>query len=242
MNQPCFAARYVLVQGLEKGEFLQMRIETRHRHLSVHSFRFLAFPCLVSLALVELWALTCGCAFSFRFSSLKSLKFEGEAYIAHLCVGWVLKEKDVEAWMDAHGVHSSQIGEDFQAILDAEERELGWPVEPWEKGDGPRLGWSEGSYDWVGDDGGDNRLPPDWHVCRIEDANSGETTWILNWYRSPYVEIGCDEFGFESLNATDLTALLADTDSLARGAALAAEMGNTGLLKAFAVPALYSAH
>lgn len=78
------------------------------------------------------------------------------------------------------------------------------------------------------------------HVCRIEDADNGETTWILNWYRSPYVEDSCDEFGFQSLNATDLTALLADTDSLARGAALAAEMGNTGPLKAFAVPACYS--
>jgi len=218
---------------VEKGEFLQMRIETRHRHLSV-LLRFLAFPCLASLALVELWALTCGCAFSFRFSSLNNLSPTSAL---------VLKEKDVEAWMDAHGLHSSHIPDDFQVDLDEEEWETGRPVEAWEEGDGPRLGWSMGSHDWVGYDGednGDNRLPRDWHVCRIEDADNGETTWILNWYRSPYVEDSCDEFGFQSLNATDLTALLADTDSLARGAALAAEMGNTGPLKAFAVPACYS--
>jgi len=56
MNQPGFVGRYVLVQGLEQ---IPPRIET----MSARSFRVLAFPCLASLALLELWARTCGDAF-----------------------------------------------------------------------------------------------------------------------------------------------------------------------------------
>ena len=71
MNQPGFVGRYVLVQGLEQGKFLQMRIETRHRHLSARSFRVLAFPCpklkqSKRRHLLELWARTCGDAFLWK--------------------------------------------------------------------------------------------------------------------------------------------------------------------------------
>ena len=50
---------------------------------------------------------------------------------------------------------------------------------------------------------------------------------------------GCADFDYDLapfLNTTDLKALLEDTDSMARGAALAAEMGNTDPLKIIAVP------
>ena len=113
MNQHGFVSRYVLVQGLEQGEFLQMPIETRHRHLSARSFRVLAFPCLAWLALVEIWARTCGDTFcgsrphirNRRMASITLMRsYNGDST---LYAGWLLQEEDIEAWMDEHGVHSS---------------------------------------------------------------------------------------------------------------------------------------
>ena len=92
------------VQGLEQGKFLQMR-----------SFRVLAFPCLASLALVERRAWTCGDAFCGSWPHItnrriaSSVPRRGYYLSAELCVGWILSQENIEAWMYAHGVQSSEI-------------------------------------------------------------------------------------------------------------------------------------
>ena len=95
MNQAGFVGRYVLVQGLEQ---IPPRIET----MSARSFRVLAFPCLASLALLELWARTCGDAFCgsrprITNRRMARITLQGSYCRADLCVGWILNEKDVEA-------------------------------------------------------------------------------------------------------------------------------------------------
>ena len=215
MNQPGFVGRYVLVQGLEQGKFLQMRIETRHPHLSARSFRVLVFF-LVSLALLELRARTCGDAFCgsrphITNRRMARITLRGDYYKADLCVGWILKEEDVEAWAVAHGV----------------------------KWEGP---WEIESYrlsELVGDDG-KNIVPPGWRIWFSPGDLGDFYIFYLSW-RADNLEKDGGCFGFHYdlapfLNTTDLKALLEDTDSMARGAALAAEMGNTDPLKIIAVP------
>eukprot|EP00434_Breviolum_minutum_P006412 symbB.v1.2.005659.t1/scaffold327.1/size259883/12 len=196
------------VQGLEQGKFLQMR-----------SFRVLAFPCLASLALVERRAWTCGDAFCGSWPHItnrriaSSVPRRGYYLSAELCVGWILNQENIEAWMYAHGVQSSEI-----------------LSQGGDKEDYPSLELSDDSDEWVGDDGKGNVLPPDWLVKRDRDNRwpDEEITWFLT-LRSA---------SGSGLSATDLKALLADTDSMARGAALAADMGDTGPLKIIPVPSL----
>ena len=194
-------------QGLEQGKFLQMR-----------SFRVLAFLCLASLALVEHRAWTCGDAFCGSWPHITNRRIAssvprngGCCLFAELCVGWILEEEDIEAWMDAHGVQS------FETLI--------------QEGDG--------SDDWVGDDGKGNVLPPDWLVRCVDDYSGigrSERTWVLTLCRAGNLTTGWKSQG---LRATDLKSLLADTDSMARGAALAADMGNNGPLQIIAVPGYY---
>ena len=111
--------------------------------------------------------------------------------------------------MDAHGVQSSET-----------------------------LQEGDGSDDWVGDDGKGNVLPPDWLVRSVDDYSGigrSERTWVLTLCRAGNLTTGWKSQG---LRATDLKSLLADTDSMARGAALAADMGDTGPLKIIPVPNL----
>ena len=207
MNQAGFVGRYVLVQGLEQ---IPPRIET----MSARSFRVLAFPCLASLALLELWARTCGDAFCgsrprITNRRMARITLQGSYCRADLCVGWILNEKDVEAWAVAHGVK-------------------------WDKN-------FEDSDEWLGDDGKsiDGIVPLGWRITYVY-ANEDELVFYLTWRADNLAKSGgC--FGWDYglvpfLNTTDLKALLEDTDSMARGAALAAEMGNTDPLKIIAVP------
>ena len=215
MNQPGFVGRYVLVQGLEQGKFLQMS----HRnttYLSARSFRVLAFPRLASLALLELWARTCGDAFCgsrphITNRRMARITLRHDYCKADLCVGWILNEENVEAWAVAHGV----------------------------KWEGP---WEIESYrlsERVGDDG-KNIVPPGWRIWFSPGAKEDFYIFYLSWRADNLAKDGgCGDFDYDLapfLNTTDLKALLEDTDSMARGAALAAEMGNTDPLKIIAVP------
>ena len=87
-----------------------------------------------------------------------------------------------------------------------------------------------------------------WTVCAtkaLDSLDKSEVSWktvqlcaFLNCWRADNLakDGGCAEFDYDLapfLNTTDLKALLEDTDSMARGAALAAEMGNTDPLENF---------
>ena len=129
---------------------------------------------------------------------------------ADLCVGWILNEKDVEAWAVARGVKWDLFYLEF-----------------------------DDSDGWVGDDG-KSIVPPDWLIRYNRGASEGFFIFYLTWPADNLAKDGgCAEFDYDLapfLNTTDLKALLEDTDSMARGAALAAEMGNTDPLKIIAVP------
>ena len=144
---------------------------------------------------------------------------------AKLCVGWLLKAEDIEDWMSAHEVRMDD-------LLDVDNLEEG------DYDEEPLLKYSQSSFEWVGLDGTRDVLPPDWYVDNANpDKNpySSDRIWFLNWRCAN----NFDGYLWHQqlfLNTTDLTALLADTDSLERGAALAAEMGNTGPLIVTALP------
>ena len=131
---------------------------------------------------------------------------------ATLCVGWILNEKDVEAWAVARGVK--------------------WDQPYW------NLDFDD-SDGWVGDDG-KNIVPPDWLIRYNRGFPEDFFIFYLTWRADNLAKDGgCAGFDYDLapfLNTTDLKALLEDTDSMARGAALAAEMGNTDPLKIIAVP------
>jgi len=99
------------------------------------------------------------------------------------------------------------------------------------------------SDEWVGDDG-KGIVPPGclirYTIGDVEDMDI--LIFYLTWRADNLARSG-GPFGFDYdvapfLNTTDLKALLEDTDSMATGAALAAEMGNTDPLKIIAVPSV----
>ena len=217
MNQPGFVGRYVLVQGLEQGKFLQMS----HRNttspfvsalFSSSCFSMFGVPCFAWALGTDMW----------RRILWKPATHHEPAHGPYYPPGWLLQGRSLR-WVDLKWGGCWSLGGCARG-------QMGGSMGDWKL----QTQWAGGRW---------------WKKHRATGLAYMVFPYALRktftfftylgvqtiWRRMGGV-LALDYDLAPFLNTTDLKALLEDTDSMARGAALAAEMGNTDPLKIIAVP------